>query len=113
MTGLALLLASVFAWHPSDVVAEPVTSPDAACSRVTAVITQLRQVPEGVVGYCDHIDGDHVPEGLYVLGLRSTRECAYICSNLMGWFAVQRATGRVYHWDVGESRLGQPIDAEP
>jgi hypothetical protein len=31
----------------------------------------------------------------------------------MGWFAVQKATGRVFEWDVAELRLGPPVRILP
>jgi hypothetical protein len=29
----------------------------------------------------------------------------------MGWFAVDKRTGRVFDWDVAEMKLGQSIQA--
>jgi len=31
----------------------------------------------------------------------------------MGWFAVQKATGRVFEWDVAEQKLGLPVKVHP
>ena len=46
----------------------------------------------------------------YVLALHSRRDCDGICSTNMGWFAVEKATGRVFNWDVAEWKLGPPIE---
>lgn len=32
--------------------------------------------------------------------------CLRASSTLLGWFAVERATGRVFDWDVVDDRLG-------
>jgi hypothetical protein len=29
----------------------------------------------------------------------------------MGWFAVAKATGRVFEWDMAEDQLGRPVNA--
>jgi len=31
----------------------------------------------------------------------------------MGWFAVDKRTGRVFEWDVTDMKLGKPIKAHP
>ena len=111
--GLALLLAASLWQQPDAAQGVRVATAEAACARVKAFFTQERQVPDGVIGYCDPIDAADSPDGFYVLGLRSTRECDYICSNLMGWFAVERTTGRIFDWDDAEWRAGEPIDAQP
>jgi hypothetical protein len=30
-------------------------------------------------------------------------------STLIGWYAVEKASGRVFEWHVGEWKLGPPI----
>ena len=50
---------------------------------------------------------DH-PDWL-VIALRSFRECDGFCSNLRGWFAVNRNTGEVREWNVGEWMIGKQI----
>ena len=52
------------------------------------------------------------PEGP-VLALHSSRHCEGICSTNMGWFSVQKATGRVLEWDMAEEGLGSPVKAYP
>jgi hypothetical protein len=60
--------------------------------------------------FCDITNGDDEaqPEW-WVIGLRSFRQCDEICSNLRGWFAVNRKTGEVREWNMGEDVLGGPI----
>jgi hypothetical protein len=60
--------------------------------------------------FCDITNDDYGahPEW-WVIGLRSFRQCEGICSNLRGWFAVNRKTGEVREWNTGEDELGGPI----
>jgi hypothetical protein len=46
----------------------------------------------------------------WIIGLHSFRQCDGICSSLRGWFAVNRRTGEVREWDVGEWTVGGPVD---
>ena len=89
--------------------AEPVRTERAACNVVKTRVAAVRGFPTSSVAYCDVIPPDGSPAGLYVLALHSNRRCDGICSTTMGWFAVQRATGRVFEWDVAEDRLGPPV----
>jgi hypothetical protein len=66
--------------------AAPVRSPKVACERVKARVSAVK-----------------------VLALHSNRHCDGICSTNMGWFAVDKRTGRVFDWDVAEMKLGQPV----
>jgi hypothetical protein len=63
-------------------------------------------ISPSTIAFCDHADS---PPGYYVLALHSNRHCEGICSTNMGWFAVQKASGRIFEWDVGEQKLGSPI----
>jgi hypothetical protein len=49
------------------------------------------------------------PLDWWVIGLRSSRQCHGICSNLRGWFAVNRLTNEVREFDIGERAVGGPI----
>lgn len=60
--------------------------------------------------FCDITeDKEHGHPEWWVIGLRSFRQCDGICSNLRGWFAVNRSSGEVREWDVGAGKLGGPI----
>ena len=60
--------------------------------------------------FCDvTTDPDHSHPGWLVIGLRSYRECDGICSNLRGWFAVNRKSGEVREWDMGAFQVGARI----
>jgi hypothetical protein len=45
----------------------------------------------------------------FVIGLRSNRQCEGICSNLVGWYAVDRRTGSVRDFDVGPYQIGAEL----
>jgi hypothetical protein len=49
------------------------------------------------------------PPDWWVIGLRSSRQCDGICSNLRGWFAVNRLTNEVREFDMGRHAVGGPI----
>src|SRR5688572_14315968 len=83
--------------------ARPVNNAEAACRVAKARVGARDRFPVSRVGFCDIIPAAHSPRGYYVLALHSTRRCDYICSTNMGWFAVQKSSGRVFEWDVGES----------
>jgi hypothetical protein len=63
------------------------------------------------IAFCDIISREDSPAGFYILALHSNRRCDGICSTNLGWFAVQRATGRLFEWDVAEQRLGPSLGA--
>jgi len=49
------------------------------------------------------------PPDWWVIRLRSSRQCDGICSNLRGWFAVNRLTNEVREFDMGRHAVGGPI----
>jgi hypothetical protein len=89
--------------------AGPVRTERSACEAVKARVVDALLYPRSRIAFCDVIPRASSPRGYYVLALHSNRQCDGICSTNMGWFAVQRSTGRVFHWDVGEDRLGLPV----
>src|SRR5690349_2872225 len=81
----------------------------AACAmakvRVAASLRRrLSRIP-----YCEALRATDSPRGFYLVRL-SGRCREEICgSTLIGWYAVQKRTGRVFAWDVGEWWVGAPI----
>ena len=104
LMAVALTIAAQAAPHP-------VRTERAACELVKARVVAVRLFPLSRIGFCDVIPRESSPRRFYVLALHSNRQCDGICSTNMGWFAVHRATGRVFEWDVAEDRLGPPISA--
>lgn len=59
---------------------------------------------------CDGGASDEFP-GFYILRVNGICRDPQGCGSvLMGWYAVEAATGAVYDMDVGEWRIGQRID---
>jgi hypothetical protein len=84
-----------------------------ACTVVKALFAASHDVPVSRIAFCGHLTPDANPPGFYVLALQSTRKCEEPCSRLLGWFALQRATGRVFEWNVAEWELGQELTRHP
>lgn len=112
--GLAILLTLVGLSSPACASSQPVTTAEAACDVATARVTAEKHLPAGHVAYCDPIgEADGRPR-YYIMGLRA--HCLEdVCgSTLMGWFAVERATGDVFEVDdVAEWTLGRRVAVEP
>ena len=86
-----------------------VRSNAAACKTlIDAFPAQALHSDETVAGakpWCDRtVDTNRE---YFVLGLHSDRRCDYMCSSLVGWFAVERSTGRVFDWDINEDVVGR------
>ena len=90
------------------------TPPAAVASAevATAQVTAARGLPLGHVASCDPVRAEDSPAGYHVLGLRAVCNQDLCGSTLMGWFAVEKATGAVFEWDVAESRLGAGVGGE-
>jgi hypothetical protein len=80
-----------------------------ACDAVKSSVQSRAGGPIPKATTCDFLEPADSPKGYYVLALHSNRVCDGICSDNMGWFAVDRAKGDLFEWDVGEDRLGPPI----
>lgn len=109
LTSIAALLFAGAGIPLEPLNAAPVRTEKAACDRVKTRISTIRHFPVSVVAFCDTIGAGDSPKGFYVLALHSNRRCDGICSTNMGWFAVQKGTGRVFEWDVAEMKLGRPV----
>jgi len=94
--------------------AAPINTEEAACALVKARVAARGHFPISEVAFCDvAVATADRPQGFFVLALHSKRVCDGICSTNMGWFAVEKATGRVFEWDMAEDRLGPPIKLHP
>ena len=83
-----------------------------ACSVLKKRIAKLENLPEGGPAeggwFCDFSTSRD--NQWYVIALRSNRHCEGICSNLMGWYAVNRSSGSVHQYDVAELRVGAEVN---
>jgi hypothetical protein len=109
----AILLAATTLLIAVAAEAGPVRTERAACELVKARVAATGDFPLSRIAFCDVIPRESSPARYYVLALHSNRRCEGICSTNMGWFAVERATGRVFEWNVAEDRLGLPVIAGP
>jgi hypothetical protein len=106
----ALLLATHAPPLAARMNAAPVKTEETACVFVKDRVSAQRHFPVSAIAFCDIIPAESSPRDYYVLALHSRRDCDGICSTNMGWFAVQKATGRVFEWDVAEDKLGPPVN---
>lgn len=112
--GRVIISASLLAVMQSTApaVAVPAATEEAACNLTKISVAERGRFPTSSIAFCDVIVPEEQPEGFYVLGVHGKREdCGDdICgSTLMGWFAVQKATGRVFEWDVADWKTGSPV----
>ena len=103
MAAAAMLTASLVHW-PLPVAAATVTSEQAACDVIKARVAARGRFSVSAIRLCDVIVPEAQPRDYYVLALQSKRQCEGICSTHMGWFAVHRASGRVYEWDINDNK---------
>jgi hypothetical protein len=116
VTASALLLAASLFQSPAPAVAAPATTEEAACGLTKARVAARGHFPVSAIAFCDVTVSDSRPKGYYILGLHGKRDdCGGdVCgSTLMGWFAVQKATGQVFEWDMVEDKLGPPVTVLP
>ena len=82
-----------------------------ACAVLQRRIAKIDGVPvsgpAGIGWFCDFSTLGN--EDWYVIALRSKRRCEGICSNLMGWYAVNRRTGSVHTYDMADPHVGPPV----
>lgn len=86
----------------------PIKSENAACARLKAVFIARYRVRPSLIDYCDRIDG---PRAFYVIVLHSRRDCDSICSTIMGWYAVEKTSGRIFEWDPVDDKVGRRVRA--
>ena len=103
------LLAASLLQSPAPAAAAPVTTDEAACDLTKTRVAERDHFPVSVVAFCDVAVSDRESKDYYVLALHSARKCEGICSTHMGWYAVEKATGQVFEWDMVEDKLGQPV----
>jgi hypothetical protein len=107
--GPAAPIAALALWAASAHAA-PVRTDGAACAIAKArVAAQLQRTRASIPG-CETLRAVDSPRGFYILALRGRCREPVCGSTLIGWFAVQKRSGRVFEWDVAESGLGRPVE---
>jgi hypothetical protein len=104
----ALLATSMTLW-PAPVHAAPVETARAACALAKAQVSAQRRISVSRIASCATIRAVDSPRGFYVLALYGWCRENICGSTNMGWFAVEKASGRVFDWDAGEQEVGRPI----
>ena len=93
--------------------ASPVKTDGAACGVAKARVAARLHRPLSSIPFCETLRAADSPRGFYILALRGRCREEICGSTLIGWYAVQKRTGRVFEWDVGEWRLGASITRHP
>lgn len=89
--------------------AEPVRSGRAACTIATSRVAAHLRRAQSSIPTCEPIRAVDSPRGFYVLALRGWCREPVCGSTLIGWYAVEKASGRVFEWHVGNWKLGPRI----
>ncbi|HYI48825.1 MAG TPA: hypothetical protein VEX35_10215 [Allosphingosinicella sp.] len=105
----ALLLAANALASLALASAAPVDSAHEACALAKARFSARNHFPTSRIGFCDLAAAADSPRGFHILTLHSTRQCEGICSRWLGSFAVEKSSGRVFDWNVGEWELGAEV----
>jgi hypothetical protein len=79
-----------------------------SCSLLKKTVARLYSLPEtgplGAGWFCDfsRLSGNR----WFVVALRSNRACSGDCSNLMGWYAINRRNGEIHSYDISKLTVG-------
>lgn len=109
-SAIVLVAGATFA---SSAHAAPVRSGEAACRVAKARVAAGLHRPLSRIPFCETLRAADSPRGFYVVGLRGLCREEICGSTLIGWYAVQERTGRVFEWDVAEDRVGAPMTRRP
>lgn len=87
---------------------------DSACALLKTRIAQMDSLPDtGPVGmgwFCDFATfDDRRDEQWFLIALRSNRVCNGVCSNLMGWYAVDRLNSSIHDVDIEDFSPGDEV----
>lgn len=86
----------------------PVSSERTACERVVESVVQAGRYTRNIINGCGHASDEDAPNYFVVRLNTHCRE--EICGSvLLGWFAVNKQSGRVFNWDVGEGQVAGEV----
>jgi hypothetical protein len=92
----------------ADAVAGVHPTKASSCSSLKRKVARLDSLPEtgppGAGWFCDFssLSGKR----WLVVALRSNRACSGDCSNLVGWYAINRRNGEIHSYDIQKLRVG-------
>jgi hypothetical protein len=101
----ALLLGCVL---NGDAVAGGRVTKASSCLLLKRAVARRDSLPEtgppGAGWFCDFssLSGNR----WFVVALRSNRACGADCSNLIGWYAINRRNGEIHSYDISRLRVG-------
>jgi len=111
---LALLLFTASTDVADAAPPDKVMNEDAACTHLKRYIAKANAIPEagppGMDWFCEF--APYEDKRWLLVALRSNRKCDGICSNLMGWYAVERSTGSIHDWNMGEYEVGAALPGQ-
>jgi hypothetical protein len=114
---VTIMTVSLLQWPAATAAAPtavaPVKSEKEACDLTKTTVAARDHFPVSKVAFCDIVVPEAQPKGYYVLALHSNRKCDGICSTHMGWYGVEKATRRVYEWDINEDKPTARVKARP
>src|SRR5882724_377473 len=113
VVSVLLILISALVQVPCGATTTRAINQESACVRLKKVVAKLDGIPvSGPVGlgwFCDFSTAQS--DTSYIIALRSNRKCDGPCSNLMGWYAVDRTNGSVHDFDVANMKVGASLGA--
>jgi hypothetical protein len=111
--GIAILLGAILFTSTLDgaAIAGGRLDKTSSCSLLKRKVARLDSLPEtgppGAGWFCDFstLSGNR----WFVVALRSNRSCNGDCSNLMGWYAINRRSGEIHSYDIAKLRVGSSL----
>ena len=83
------------------------SSDDGVCELITAAVVARGEYREPQVAGCDALSEE--PGGYLKTRLNGHCREPVSGSVLLGWYAVQQDTGRVFEWNMAEDAIGREI----
>jgi len=80
------------------------------CKLVKSAVVAQGQYRETQIAGCDGTVQNEYPEGYTVVRLNGFCREQVCGSVLLGWYAVQQTSGRVFQWNVADWALGPEIN---
>lgn len=87
---------------------ETAISDHGACELVKTAVSAQGQYENTTITGCDFSDSDDAPK-YYILRLNGICREKVCGSVLMGWYAVEKSSGRVFEWDVADWSLADEV----
>ena len=82
-----------------------------SCSLLQKTVARLDSLPDsgppGAGWFCDF--SKLSSSRWFVVALRSNRACGGDCSNLMGWYAINRRSGEIHSYNIVKLRVGSRL----